>query len=364
MFEAAEYTALYMSDFFVRARHTLNTLCLFYDRLFLHDYFGIFICLDNYSHLQGSSDAELDGVWAVAGGLDSETKAYLRRASKTKFDGIVLKGVAQGLGCSTGPFSPAFLISFAHDYAAFLRHAQPFFEEGVMAMCQSRNNPFHPTYRLEGGVKLSQDCTDEQNAESLRLSVQNNKRACLFEQKHHELPLISDSEEDQIRWDRTKDLLATALLLATVPVHVPTISEAPAERVLQAREQLRDLLPPFRSVILKATWEIGQACRESSMEEALSLARLYAETQIEPVAREIAKKLKAEDTKLRHKLLKAGIDKTILLAKAVDPTEPLSKWDLVGSGLKSLLDVDESRQIKHELNSPYEFLVRLPAALR
>ena len=353
-----------MSDFFVRARHTLNTLCLFYDRLFLHDYFGIFISLDSYPYLQGSTDDELDVVWAFAGGLDSQTKAYLRQASETQFDGIVLKGVAQGLGCSTGPFSPTFLIKFAREYTAFLRHAQPFFAEGVMAMCQSRENPFHPIHSLQGAVKLREDCADEQNAESLRRSVQNNKRACLFEQQHHKLPLISDAEEDQVRWDRAEDLLATALLLATVPVRVPTISEAPAEQVLSAREQLKDLLPAFRSAILKATWEIGQACRESSMEEAMSLARLYADTQIEPVARDIEKKLKAEDTKLRHKLLRSSIDNTILFAKAIDPTEPLSKWDLVGSGLKSLLDVDELRQIKHELNSPYEFLVRLPAALR
>src|SRR5689334_15673016 len=106
MFEAEEYTALYISDFFVRARDTLNTLCLFYDRLFLHDYFGIFNCLDRYSHLQGSTDAEMDVLWAIAGGLDSETKHHFRKACHTHFDALVLKGVAQGLGCSTGAFSP------------------------------------------------------------------------------------------------------------------------------------------------------------------------------------------------------------------------------------------------------------------
>lgn len=366
MFEPQEFHALYMSDFFIRSRHTLNTLCLFYDRLFLHDYFGIFACVlkDTYPHLQDRNPAALDMGWVIARGLESETKEHLRGACETEFDSIVLKGVAQGLGCSTGSFSPSFVIEFARQYAAFLRDTQPLFAENVMALCQSRENPFHPIHRLEGGVRLRIDFTDEQNIRSIKLSVENNKRACVFEQEKHKLPLISDSEEDQIRWDRAKDLLTTALLLATLPVRVPTILAVPAEEIVAAREKLKDLLPPFRSAILKATWEIGQACRESSMDEALSLARLYAETQIAPAVHEVERKLKSEDRGLKHKLLKEGIDTTMLMAKAVDPTEPFSKWDLLGSGLKSLLDIDETRQIKHELRSPYEFLVHLPTALR
>lgn len=358
---------LYMSDFLVRNRRTLNTLCLFYDRVFLHDYFGIFICVENqdyYDNFQTTSKKRIDFTWRIAGGFDLQTKAYLQGAFDTDFDNVVLKGVAQGLGCATGKFSPTFVLDFAKTYADFLRTNRVLFFEDVMCFCQTLRNPFHPAHRLEGAVKLDLRCSEKENFDSLSKAVLNNKYACLFEQEYHEIPLVSDSEEDLIRWDRTKDLLTTALLLTAIPSRVPTISDVPAEEILEAREKLRDLLPPFHSSILKAAWEIAKASRETSKKEAMELGRLYYETHIEPSIFEIESKIKSENKKVFRRLIERGVDKTVLVAKGLDPTESFSKWDLIGSGLKSLLDIDSSWQSKVEIKSPYEFLIRLPSIVR
>ena len=74
--------------------------------------------------------------------------------------------------------------------------------------------------------------------------------------------------------------------------------------------------------------------------------------------------MESENDKLMRKLLERGVDKTVLLAKALDPTEPYSKWELLASGIKSLLDIDNATQEKAKITSPYEFLVRLPQVLR
>jgi hypothetical protein len=342
-------------------------MCLFYDRVFLHDYFGVFICVDSkgsYDSFQGLDEALLRYSWSVAGGLDEETKTYFRTATNSPFEGFVLKGVAQGLGFNTGRFSPTFVIQFAKEFSSFLHDTHELFNDQVLSFCQTSENPYLPSARLEGGVKVDLRCADAENEASLSQSVQNNKHACLFEQEYHKLPLISDSEEDLVRWDRAKDLLTTALLLAAIPSRVPTIGKITGEQILEIREKLKDSLPPFRKAMLNSAWEIAKAAREASLAEVESLARLYYSTQIEPSLTEIEGKLKSENARLRHKLLERGIDKTVLLAKAIDPTEPLSKWELLGSGLKSLLDVDETNKHKHEIKSPYEFLIKLPSVVR
>src|SRR6266404_394071 len=140
--------ALYMSDFFIRNKHTLNTMCLFYDRVFLHDYFGVFICVDtkeSYNHFQSGDEKLLEYSWSIAGGLDEETKAYFRKASSSPFEGFVLKGVAQGLGFDTGRFSPSFVIKYAKEYASFLQDTHVLFTEQVLAFCQTERNPYLPS---------------------------------------------------------------------------------------------------------------------------------------------------------------------------------------------------------------------------
>lgn len=359
--------ALYVSDFFPRNRRTLNTLCLFYDRLLIHDYFGIFGCLldkATYEHLQSDDEREIKFFWDMAGGLDEESKTYLKSAGRSGFDALVLKGVAQGLGCRTGKFSPTFVIKFAERYATFLRENRDLFFSDVLGLSQNLNNPHHPAHLLEGGARLDISCSDKQNTESLSKSILNNKMGCLFLQEHYKLPLVSDSEADMLRWDRQKDLLATALSLSAVSARVPTIADVPAADILAAREKLRDFLPPFRTAMLEAAWEIAKASRETSMSEVVKLAQLYYETRIEPTVNEIERKIALENSKLFRKLLERFIDKTALVAKSIDPTEKFSKWDLIASGLKSLLDIDSSRQTKTEIRGPYEFLVRLPKELR
>lgn len=270
--------ALYISDFFPRNRRTLNTLCLFYDRLLIHDYFGIFICIDNkatYDRLQLNDEKEIKFLWDMAGGLDRESKAYLKSACASEFDALVLKGVAQGLGCQTGKFSPRFVIKFAKQYTAFLRENRDLFFSEVLSLSQSLKNPHHPAHILEGGVKLDISCSDKENEESLSKSVLNNQRGCLFLQEYYKLPLVSDSEIDMLRWDREKDLLTTALALSAISARVPTIADVPASDILAAREELRDFLPPFRTSMLEAAWEIAKASREASMPEVLQLAKLY-----------------------------------------------------------------------------------------
>ncbi|MQY55979.1 MAG: hypothetical protein GH152_01930 [Dehalococcoidia bacterium] len=319
---------------------------------------------DIYDNYEKASKGLIDPNWAIAGGLDSETKRYLKSAFETGFDNFVLKGVSQGLGCATGKFSPTFVLNFAKTYIDFLRANRVLFFEDVLCFCQSLRNPLHPAHRLEGGVKLDLSCSQKENFDSLSKALLNNKYACLFEQEYHRLPLVSDSEEDLLRWDRAKDLLTTALLLTAIPARVPTISEVTADEILEAREKLRDLLPPFRSSILKAAWEIAKASRETSQKEVMGLAQLYYETNIVPSIFEIESKIKSESKKLFRKLIEQGVDKATLVAKALDPTEPFSKWDLIGSGLKSLLDIDSSWQSKVKIKGPYEFLIRLPSVIR
>ncbi len=296
--------------------------------------------------------------------MSAEHLRYFAGAATNLFDATVLKGVAQGLGCQSGNFTPTFVVHFAGSVANFLRQSLPLFHSDVLCFCQTLRNPWHPATRLEGGVRLNLAVSDQDNLASLEMSRKNNMRGCMFEQQYHSLPLVSDREEDVLRWDRDADLLMMALAETAITSVVPTISEVPPEEILTAREKLADLLPPFRLALTKAAWEIATAARGSSRKEVIDLGQLYFRTRIQPAVDEIESKLKSEDKKLKRKLLERGIDKTVLVAKALDPTEPLSKWDLVGSSLKSVLDVDASLQERAHIKSPYEFLVRVPRALR
>ena len=183
-------------------------------------------------------------LWEIAGGLDNETKAYLRSASKSEFDALILKGVAQGLGCQTGKFSPRFVIKFAKEYGEFFRENRELFFSEVLAMSANSNNPYYPPHLLEGGVKMDISCSDKENEESLAKSVLNNQRGCLFLQEYYKLPLVSDSEVDVVRWDREKDLLTTALALSAITARVPTIADVPASDILAA-----EMTPRFSASI-------------------------------------------------------------------------------------------------------------------
>lgn len=361
-----ELVALYFSDFFIVNRRTINTLCLFYDRVFLHDYFGIFAAVekDSIPSSDSTNPSLLKFNWDIARGLTPEHLLYFISAEKNEFDALILKGVAQGLGFHTGNFSPSFVIQFARSYGRFLRQNYNLFTENVLCLCQTSNNPFHPIHNLEGGVKLKLDASEKENLESLNQARLNNVKACIFEESYHRLPLISDEESSIRRWDRDVELLTMALLEAAIPSMVPTIQDVPADEILQARERLKDYLPPFRLALKNAAWDIAAAARSATRKEMLELGNLYFHTKIEPTIKQIEMKLAAEDKRLKRKLLERGIDTTVLLAKAVDPTERFSKWDLFGSGLKSLLDIDNSLQIRKETQSSYEYLVRLPRLLR
>jgi len=362
-----ELIALYFTDFVVRNKRTLNTLCLFYDRLFIHDYFGLLMCVDNkeeYDRLQGCSDWGMDLLWGIARGLSQEQITLFRSASENEFDALVLKGVGQGLGCATGTFSPTFVLRFAKQYAAFLRDTHALFLENALAFCQTLQNPHLPAVRLEDGVKLDLSCSDDENRKSLEQARRNNVRACLFEQDYHRIPLVSDAEQDLVPWDRSRDLLTAALATTSIAARVPTLADVPAEELLEVRLKLKDELPPFRAAVTKAAWEIAAASRESSMAEVMRLAQLYYETQVEPSINDVERKLASENARMRRKFLERSVDGTVLVAKALDPTEPYSKWELIGSGLKSLLDLDEGLQNKAQIRSAYEYLVKLPSVLR
>jgi hypothetical protein len=94
------------------------------------------------------------------------------------------------------------------------------------------------------------------------------------------------------------------------------------------------------------------------------LAGLYYGTNIEPAVESMRSKLLSEEDKLLGRLVERGIDSTTLLVKALDPSEPYSKWELLGSGLKAALDIDRSRGVRRRVRGPYEYLVRLPRAVR
>lgn len=362
--------ALYLSDFLVSNRQTLNTLCLFYDKLFIHDYFGLFGGLyekSSYESMDRNDPKSIDFLWKTAAGLDEESQAYFRSAHENALDAYILKGVAQAFRFGPGVFSPSFVIKYAKQYSKFIRQNYPLISHGVLAMCESSHNPFHPAHNPTKDVNDSSFDLRRSQMESLQAleaAKNHNKLACMHDQERFKLPLVSDSPEDTLRWDRSKDLLTTALILTAVPARVPAIADVPAETILEAREKLNSTLPVFRTAMLKAAWEIGSAARGSTMEEVKSLGRLYYETQITPAVEEIEHQIESEQRKLKQKLFTRGLDQAVLVAKALDPTDHFSKWELLGSGLKSLLDMEESKQNKVEIKSPYEYLIQLPLALK
>ena len=303
--------------------------------------------------------------WLTGSRLPENAMKDFGTLHEDAFDGYVLKGVLQGLSYPRKPYHPSVVVRFAKEYSSFLKAAKPFIAANVLAMCESSKNPHHPKNVCYGeSIILDTNCSIEDSIDSLAAAQENNKRACMFDQDYFQLPLVSDSQEDLVRWDRAKDLLATAILLAALPSRVPTIADQPAEVILEARERLNSTLPAFRQALLKGAWEVAKATRSSDRDEVMAAAKLYYETQIEPVLRDIEGDLNTENARLRRSLLEKGVDKTVLVAKAIDPTEPYSKWELLGSGLKSLLDIDESTAKKEQIRSPYEFLIRLPHVFR
>ena len=362
----APLEALYISNFLITNKRLMNTLALFYDRVFLHDYFGIFICVDN----PGSYRA-LQELSSVAHRITGE-KAYRRIKNHRElqhlleddpFGFFIFKGVSEAFGYKTGNFNPAFLLEFITIYANFLHEYRELFFADILMFCHSSNNPHHPVNHARE-IKIQPGVSIRESELSFRKAVENNKLCCLFEQEYHELPLISDSDEDLLRWDRSKDLLTLSLAMQSIHARVPTIEDIPVEIIIEARDKLKDLLIPFRQSLLKAAWEIAKAAKTSKKEEIDALATLYYETQIEPSINDVVHKISTEKGALFRKLLSHSIDKTTLIAKALDPTETFSKWDLISSGLKTALSINEANVKMAHITSPYEYLAILPDYLR
>ena len=359
------FDTLFMSDFIVLDRRTLNTLCLFYDKLFLHDYFGVYAAIyDSESYaLIDRDDPEMVAVsWDYARQLNPETVALLRPVHRNALDSLVLKGVAQAFGFKTGRFGPTFLIRYAAQYAAFVRATAPLMHGGALAMCHTGKNPWSPVQGMRG-VNLDLGCVETESQRSFEIAKENNRRACLFEQEYHRLPLISDSSSDPLPWDRSENLLSAALAMCAIPAQVPTVGDVPPGLVLEARSTLEKELTAFRRTLVETAWELGQAARSSARDNVISLATLYYESRIEPVVADLAQQLRGEQTKLRRTFLERALDNSVLVAKALDPTEPYSKWELLASSTKSLLDVQESRDSKAKITSPFEYLIKLPEVM-
>lgn len=346
-----EFEALYFSDFLIQNKRTLNTLALYYDRIFLHDYFGLAPGIDSFLY-----------------GRNVGTE-YLSSINESEYiDAYVLKGIWQTFERSGVRYNPSSIRTFSKKYSQFIKNNLELINSNVLCFCHSTRNPYSPlnpnNFMFSVGATITDDISEKETLASINQERELNKKSCLFEQDFHKLPLISDTEEDLVRWDRSADLLSTSIIMSAIPAAVPTLSDVPVAAILETREKLKEFLQLFRKAILQGAWEVAKIARNQSKQEIDEAARLYYETNIHPILDEVEDNLSRENDKLRKKLLERTIDKTVMAAKYMDPTEAQSKWDLVGSGLKSLLDIDASVQSKIVKRSPYEYLVRLPKALR
>ena len=116
--------------------------------------------------------------------------------------------------------------------------------------------------------------------------------------------------------------------------------------------------------MLKVAWNISQAAKSGSKDEVVSTAKLYYHTHVEPIVEDLTNKLTNDNKSWFKKVLEKSVDKTMLIFKAIDPTETTSKWDLLGEGLKTIFQIDTAKKEREKIRSPYEYLIRLPRHLR
>ncbi len=179
------------------------------------------------------------------------------------------------------------------------------------------------------------------------------------------VPLLSrkfgklDSSTSKLR----PKYLSTLLAMKAVELAIPRMKSAHPNIILEARERLKDFLPPFWGTMFRLSndfskrLEQGQALRDIELE-----CEDYVDTNVRPALIELNSKLEKDRKNWFHKILSLTAKET----KLIIGRPPLSMADLVSSGLQLganvALDIAQSDIASNEVGLTY--LIELDKLIR
>jgi len=157
--------------------------------------------------------------------------------------------------------------------------------------------------------------------------------------------------------------LSTLLAMKAIELAVPRMKSAHPDIILEARERLKDFLPPFWGTMFRLSndfrkrLEQGQALRDIELE-----CEDYIDTNVRPALIELNRKLEMDRKNWFHKVLSLTAKET----KLIIGKPPLSLANLVSTGLQLganvALDIAQSDVASNEAGLTY--LIELDKLLR
>ncbi len=179
------------------------------------------------------------------------------------------------------------------------------------------------------------------------------------------VPLLSgkfgklDSSASKLR----PQYLSSLLAMKTVELTLPGMKSVHPEIILEARERLRDLLPPFWGTMLRLSTDFSKCLEQGqALHDIERECEDYIDTNVRPALIELNSKLEKDRKSWFHKILSLTAKET----KLIIGKPPLTVADLVSSGLQLganvALDIAQSDTALHEPGLTY--LIELDKLIR
>jgi len=157
--------------------------------------------------------------------------------------------------------------------------------------------------------------------------------------------------------------LSSLLAMKDVELTLPGMRSAHPEIILEARERLSDLLPPFWGIMLRLSTDFSKHLKEGqSLHDLERACEDYIDTNVRPALIELNSKLEKDRKSWFHKILSLTAKET----KLIIGKPPLTIADLVSSGLQLganvALDLAQNETISQEAGLTY--LIELDKLIR
>lgn len=193
-----------------------------------------------------------------------------------------------------------------------------------------------------------------------------NSLWCAAWSRCHHIPLAGEHARSMPRVSADVRTLSATLAFKALQLGLPSLQECSTHEILEVRDELKDYLSPFWRYMNRLSFQLSLLLREhesSRIEDINSEAERVVQSLIVPDLEELRESIKVRKGRLFRRIFGRAMDVTTMVARIFDPTEVLSKWDLVDKVVHGVLEITESNLKKCDRDSALAYMLAIPKAI-